>query len=195
MLTGFFEGLEVHEAGLWMTLSNFTVLTATRCAVLRYAVLCCLAPHRYKVPCVESLPSTVTAFTTALATRDQLARPVPPYAADPAVLLQPGEAVAHPAFASSSSSSSSSRGAGSAAAGEREEDAAVAGKAATAAVVEGQLAAVADSQYALLQLAARGCRNLGTGMLNTAEGEYAGEWVCGGLGTGCVNPVLFFGVV
>lgn len=125
---------------------------------------------------MESLPSTVTAFTTALATREQLARPVPPYASDPAVLLQPGEAAQHPAFADSSSGSGRGQDGAAAAAEEQQEEEAAAGKAATAAVVEGEVAAVADSQYALLQLHARGCRNLGTGMLNTAEGEYAGEW-------------------
>lgn len=124
---------------------------------------------------MESLPSTVAAFTTALATRE-LARPVPPYASDPAVLLQPGEVAQHPAFADSSSGRGRGQGVGAAAEEEQEEEEAAAGKAATAAVVEGKVAAVADSQYALLQLHARGCRNLGTGMLNTAEGEYAGEW-------------------
>jgi hypothetical protein len=41
-------------------------------------------------------------------------------------------------------------------------------------VLEGDVSAVADSQYALLQLDARGCRNLATALLNTTEEGFTG---------------------
>jgi hypothetical protein len=116
------------------------------------------------VPSLESLPSTITAFTAALTTQRQLSRPVPPHAADPAVLLQP-DADGPPAKAAAGGSGGSwalvPAGSGSWRVKEQLP------QAAAAAVTEGRVAAVADGLYCLLQLAARGCRNLGSGMLDT----------------------------
>lgn len=113
------------------------------------------------MPSLESLPSTITAFTAALATQRQLSRPVPPHAADPAVLLHPD-----------GDSGSAAKAAGGwalvpASGGIRQLQEQQPPQAAAAAAREGRTAAVADSLYCLLQLAARGCRNLGSTMLDT----------------------------
>jgi hypothetical protein len=131
---------------------------------------------------LESVPSTTVAFTTAMAARRQLARPAPPHTSDPAVLLEPHKAVKHPAFAGSNGGSSGSSGGGWAlvpattAGGSSGSSGGQAASpaAATTAVLEGGVSAAADSQYALLQLDARGCRNLATALLNTTEEGYTG---------------------
>jgi hypothetical protein len=148
------------------------------------SISCLRCLCRYKVPCLESLPSTLTAFTAALASQQHLARPVPPHSSDPSVLLQPAQAATDPAFAAAAGSSGSSKEswalvpAAAAAAGSSGSS-----QAAAAAVVEGRVAAVADSQYALLQLHARGVRNLGTALLDSGTQD-------GYTGTGCILFLL-----